>query len=104
MEIPRQKKTVRVAVTRPSVKKGAIRRPVQNRRAVASMRTGAARYYDESLVLCLKNKNSTDPNAEHPFLLRKLADGVWGVLSFEFLAPERNCVLVSAQVPVNPCK
>jgi len=25
MEIPRQKKTVRVAVTRPSVKKGAIR-------------------------------------------------------------------------------
>ncbi len=49
MEIPRQKKTVRVAVTRPSVKKGAIRCPVQNRRAVASMRTAAARYYHESL-------------------------------------------------------
>lgn len=32
------------------------------------------------------------------------AKAACSVLSFQFLAPERNCVLVSAHVPINPCK
>ena len=38
MEIPRQKKTVRVAVTRPSVKKGAIATLLKKRPMAVSSR------------------------------------------------------------------
>jgi hypothetical protein len=106
MEIPRQKKTVRVAVTRPSVKKGAIVVLIKTRLTEARLRgrgrTLTPRKFRASLVVASsKNKN---PLA-HPFFASPyIGEGPWSVFSFEFLAPERSCVLVSAQVPVNPCK
>jgi DNA-binding transcriptional regulator PaaX len=60
MEIPRQKKTVRVAVTRPSVKKGAIVDRAQNRRNGARLHDKlqhviAAKVW-HFLVACFSNK------------------------------------------------
>ena len=88
MEIPRQKKTVRVAVTGPSVKKGVIRCPVQNRRADASIRAGAARYYHESLegLWCAvpRIKTPTAPTLTTLFASEYLGTefGVFYLLSF----------------------
>jgi hypothetical protein len=108
MEIPRQKKTVRVAVTRPSVKKAAIV-TAQNRRTEASLQeipsaTSSQLKSGASLVACCGNKNRAAPTLTSAFALQLRGEGVWSVLSFQILAPKRNCVLVSAHVPVNPCK
>lgn len=86
MEIPRQKKTVRVAVTGPSVKKGVIRCPVQNRRADASIRAGAARYYHESLegLWCAVQRIKTPltANADHTFIASQTRERSFGCFIF----------------------
>lgn len=104
MEIPRQKKTVRVAVTRPSVKKGAIVTVLKTAGIERDFRTN---YNLSSLIKFGASRWSVSGKKPSlPVLLCVATFGKegWGVLSFQFLAPERNCVLVSAHVPVNPCK
>jgi hypothetical protein len=104
MEIPRQKKTVRVAVTRPSVKKGAI---VTVLKTAANQRGSTTNYNMSSLLKFGASwwpGSEIKPSLPPRFCVAILVEGACSVLSFQFLAPERNCVLVSAQVPVNPCK
>jgi len=97
MEIPRQKKTVRVAVTRPSVKKGTIRATAQTQYTKLVSRTN----YNMSWLLEFHAAKQT---LSSPFSIAISGEKAWSVLSFQLLAPERNCVLVSAHVPINPCK
>ncbi len=60
--------------------------------------------FDAPLVACTEDKKPPAPTLTTAFCIATLGGKVWRVLSFQLLAPERNCVLVSAHVPVNPCK
>ena len=103
MEIPRQKKTVRLAVTRPSVKKGAIVTLLKNRLTEETISIHLLLKFGllQAVFLDYKHLSSGSSSGFYSSTRSKRA---WSVLSFQFLAPERNCVLVSAHVPINPCK
>jgi hypothetical protein len=60
--------------------------------------------FEAVLVAATENKKPPTPTLTTPFCIATLGEKVWSVLSFQLLAPERNCVLVSAHVPINPCK